>query len=181
MKKSDINQSPCYFDKYINRIDDLEIFQAFKQSERELENLDLERWDGVGDSVYAAGKWTVKDIFQHLIDAERILSYRCLRTGRNDQTLLTGFDQELLAANVSTKSRTLASIVEELMLLRKTTQLLFESFDDEAMHRFTVISDNRMSVLAYGFAILGHQKYHLKIIEEKYLPLITSHNSREEN
>ena len=181
MKKSDINQPPCYFDKYINCVDDIEIFEAFNQSQIELENLDFEKLYQIGDAVYTEGKWTVKDIFQHLIDAEHILSYRSLRIGRNDKTELPGFDEALLAANVSTMSRSLESIVDELKLIRKTTARLFESFDDDAMQRSTVINGNRMLALAYGFAILGHQKYHLKIVEEKYLPLITSHASKGQN
>lgn len=175
MKKSEINQPPCYFDKYIDGVDDLEIFEALKQSQIELESLDLAKFDRIGDAVYAEGKWTVNDIFQHLIDAERILSYRCLRIGRNDKTILPGFDEALLAANVNTKGRSLETIVDQLILVRKTTECLFDSFDDHAMQRFAVVSGNRMSALAYGFAIVGHQKHHLRIIAEKYLPLIISH------
>lgn len=181
MKKSDINQPSCYFDKYINCVEDIEIFEAFKQSQIELENLDLEKFHQIGDAVYAEGKWTIKDIFQHLIDAEHILSYRSLRIGRNDKTALSGFDEALLAANVNTKNRSLESIVSELKLLRKTTECLFHSFDADAMQRFAIINDNQMSVLAYGFTILGHQKYHMKIVKEKYLPLTTSRTSEGQN
>ena len=174
MKKSDINQPPCYFDKYINYVADVELFEAFKQSQLELEQLDLEKLDHIGEGVYAEGKWTIKDIIQHLIDAERVMAYRALRIGRNDQTELPGFDQDLLAANVNTRRRSLKCLMDELTLLRKTTVQLFESFDEVALHRYTVINGNQMSALAYGFAIPGHQKYHLTLIEEKYLPLLAS-------
>lgn len=172
MKKSDIDQPPCYFDKYIAQIEDVALSQAFADSIDELETLDFDCLNKIGDGVYAPGKWTIKDIFQHLIDAEHILSYRSLRIGRNDKTALSGFDEALLAANVGTKNRSLESIVGELKILRKATALLFESFDDEALRRFGTVGENRMSALAYGFTIAGHQKYHLKIIEEKYLPPI---------
>ena len=172
MKKSDINQPPCYFDKYISCVGDLELFEAFEQSRAELEALDVARLEQVGDAVYAEGKWTVRDIFQHLIDAEHILSYRALRIGRNDKSLYTGFDQNLLAANVSTKDRRLESLVGELKVLRQSTQYMFGTFSDEAMQRFTVVDDKQMSALAFGFAILGHQTYHLMIIEKRYLPLV---------
>src|SRR5690349_5440573 len=105
MKKSDINQPPCYFDKYINCVEDIEISEAFKQSQAELDRLELSKFNRIGDSVYAEGKWTIKDIFQHLIDAEHILSYRALRIGRNDKSLYTGFDEAVLAANVRTENR----------------------------------------------------------------------------
>ena len=172
MKKSDINQPPCYFDKYINYVDDIELFEAFQQSHIELNSLDLAKFNQIGDQVYAAGKWTIKDIFQHLIDTEHILAYRALRIGRYDKTKLSGFDEQVLAKNVSTKNRTLESLVNELKLRREVTKLLFVSFTDEALQIIGTASEMQMSALAFGFTILGHQKYHLKIIEEKYLPLI---------
>jgi hypothetical protein len=177
MKKSGINQPPCYFDKYINCVDDIEIAEAFKQSLAELDTLDVKRLNRVGDAVYAEGKWTIKDIFQHLIDAERILAYRALRIGRNDKTPYSGFDEALLAANVSTANRSLESILAELKIVRKATALLFASFTDEAVQRFIFANDKQMSALAFGFTIVGHQKYHLKLIKEKYLPLTdVTHN-----
>jgi hypothetical protein len=172
MKKSDIKQPPCYFDKYIDCVENVEISDAFKQSLAELDNLDLDKFKRIGDAVYATGKWTIKDILQHLIDSERVLAYRTLRIGRNDQTELPGFDEALFAENISTENRSLESIIAELKIVRTSTGLLFESFDDEAMQRFLNISGNQMSALAYGFAMLGHQKYHLEIIEERYFPLV---------
>lgn len=172
MKKSDIRQPPCYFDKYINYAEDVEILQAFKDSVTELELIEPAKLDRLGDAVYAAGKWTIRDIFQHLIDAEHILAYRSLRIGRNDKTILPGFDEALLAAHVSTQNRRLEDIIDELKLVRQTTARLFESFSDEALQRFTEVEDRRMSALAYGFTIVGHQKYHLEIIDRKYLPLL---------
>ena len=171
MKKSDINQPPCYFDKYIDLVDDIELSAAFKQSIAELDNLDLAKFKQIGNAIYAEGKWTIKDILQHLIDSERVLAYRSLCIGRNDPTELPGFDEEIFAANVSTKNKTLEEIIAELKIVRASTELLFESFDDKAMHRFLTIYGNRMSALAYGFAIIAHQIHHLKIIEERYLGL----------
>lgn len=181
MKKSDINQPPCYFDRYINHVEDIELSEAFSQSLAELDGLDLEKLGQIGGDAYADGKWTVKDVFQHLIDGERILAYRALRIGRNDKTPLPGFDEALIAANVNTRERDLADIVDELRLVRQTTERLFRSFDDEALHRFTDINGNRMSALAYGFSILGHQKHHLKVVKEKYLPLLAGHASTQRN
>lgn len=172
MKKSDINKPPCYFDKYIDCCDDLEILQAFDDSIKELETIDLATFNTVGDKVYATGKWTIKDIFQHLTDCEHILAYRALRIGRNDKAKLQGFDEQILAQNVSTENRTLASIIEEMKLRRQVTRLMFESFSDEALQIIGYSSDLQMSALAFGFTIIGHQKYHLKIIAERYLPLI---------
>lgn len=172
MKKSDINQPPCYFNKYIDCCEDVEIMQAFDDSIKELETLDLAKFNAIGDKVYAEGKWTIRKIFQHLIDCEHILAYRALRIGRNDKTKLQGFDEQILAENVSVQNRTLESLIEEVLLRRKVTKLMFESFSDEHLQIIGYTSEIQTSVLALGFTIVGHQKHHFKIIEERYFPLI---------
>lgn len=172
MKKSAINKPACYFDRYINQIEDIELTQAFQQSLRALEQLDLGQLNCLGDLVYAEGKWTSKEIFQHLIDTERILSYRALRIGRNDPTPLNGFDEAILAANVNPAGRTLESLIAEMKIVRQSSALLFESFDATALHRLGTASGIQMTPLAFGFTMLGHQKHHLDILAAKYLPLI---------
>ena len=68
MKRSDINPLPEYFSKYINLVDDTELSQAFAESVRRLETLDRSLLKMLDGERYAAGKWTVKEIFQHLLD-----------------------------------------------------------------------------------------------------------------
>lgn len=170
MKRSEINQPPCYFDKYIHQVADIELAEAFRQSQAELDQLDLSQLNRAGDAVYADGKWTIKEICQHLINTEHLLAYRALRFARNDKTPLPGFDEAVLAAHVNVKTRNLKTIIDELKIVRSGTALLFASFDDEALQRIGVASDKQMSALAFGFTILGHQKHHLSIINAKYLP-----------
>jgi hypothetical protein len=174
MKKSAINQPPCYFDRYISHADDLDIADALRVSLNELETLDYARLHAIGERVYAPGKWTIRQIFQHLNDSERVLAYRALRIGRNDKSHLEGFDEAILAANVDVSQRSLERVVEDLMTTRKATQMLFETLTDDAQQRFITANGVRMSALAYGFTIAGHQRFHLKLIAEKYYPLAAS-------
>jgi uncharacterized damage-inducible protein DinB len=173
MKKSNINQPPCYFDRYINYVADIEIVDAFRESLTEIESFDVEELSKLGDTTYAENKWTIKDILQHLIDVEHILAYRALRIARKDKTPLPGFDEAELAMNAHPERRSLNELIAELKAVRQATSLLFESLDDEALQESAVVSENKMSALAFGFTIVGHQKHHLRIIEAKYLPLIT--------
>jgi hypothetical protein len=172
MKKSDINQPPCYFDRYIDYVADIEIVDALRASLAEIDSLDLVELSELGDAVYAEEKWAIKSIFQHLIDVERILSYRALRIARNDNTPLPGFDEAVLAQNAGAEKRSLDDLIAELKVARRSTSLLFASLDDESLQRSLVVEDKQISALAFGFTIVGHQKHHLKIIAEKYLPLI---------
>ncbi|MBK8344672.1 MAG: hypothetical protein IPL12_16085 [Bacteroidetes bacterium] len=76
MIRSELTPMPVYFDRYINKNDDVDVITAIHKSIHELENAPLSQWVQIDDKVYAPGKWTIKDILQHMIDTERIFSYR---------------------------------------------------------------------------------------------------------
>ncbi len=67
MKRSAINPMPEFFDQYINRIDDIELKEAFEKSLLDISNIDKAALEAIGDKTYAPGKWTIKDILQHII------------------------------------------------------------------------------------------------------------------
>ena len=172
VKRSQLNPMPEYFDRYINLVDDVTLQEAFDKSVEQLDHLDLRKFEAIGEKVYSPGKWTVKDILQHVIDAERILNYRVLRFARNDTTAAPNFDQDETAGNVRTTDRSLNEMITELKAVRQSTTYLFYSFDNTILQRQGVNWKYKVSVLAMGFMIIGHQKHHLKVIEERYFPLI---------
>jgi len=118
---------------------------------------------------YAEGKWTIKEILAHLIDDERIFSYRALRFARNDQTELPGFDQDAYARYSGANERGIEDLLTEFAAVRRSTIALFDSFDDEALLRSGVASGNIMSVRAAAYHIAGHEMRHVNIIKERYL------------
>lgn len=119
--------------------------------------------------LYAEGKWTLKELIQHIIDTERIFCYRALCFSRNDTTSLPGFDQDLFIEEGNTNERTYEALLDEMAAVRASTIHLFKSFSDEALERVGVGSGNNMSVRAAGFIISGHQNHHVRIAEERYL------------
>ena len=121
------------------------------------------------DYAYAEGKWTIKDIIQHLIDCERIFSYRALCFARNDKTSFPGFEENQYANEAKGNHRTLMSLLTELSAVRHSTLLLFKDFKEEELERIGTASNVQMSVRAAGFIIIGHQNHHQKIFEERYL------------
>jgi hypothetical protein len=165
---------PQYFEKYINQVADVELSQAFDDSIKQLDEPDKKLLAKLDGKRYAPGKWTVKETFQHLIDWERILSYRALLYARHQGSVSQSVDGDLFAANMNAERRTIDSLVEELKLTRLATKAMFESFDDRMMINTGICWQYEISVLAMGFNIIGHQIHHLKIIEEKYLPLLNN-------
>ena len=121
------------------------------------------------DYAYASGKWTVKQMLQHVIDTERIFAYRSLAIARKEPKALAGFDENEYAKNANAANRDWNDILQEWNIVRQSTNLLFESFTPEQVHYMGVASDHPISVNALGFIIFGHALHHLHILQERYL------------
>jgi hypothetical protein len=173
MKRSDIVSMPPYFDRYINLVEDLDLIEALEKYGPAFLEREKERFEQLGDKVYAPGKWTIKDLLQHLIDAERVFVYRAMRFARNDKTELPGFDEDAYAAHANTQTRSVADLLEEFSFLRRSTILFYKTLDAAALQREGVASGNKISVLALGFTICGHPAHHMNVIRERYYPLLS--------
>jgi uncharacterized damage-inducible protein DinB len=119
--------------------------------------------------TYAAGKWTIRDIVQHVSDDERIYSYRALRFARGDATDLPGFEQDDYARHSRANERSIADLVDELATVRRATISFFASLDDEALSRSGMADGKRMSVRAIAYHIAGHELHHVNLIRRLYI------------
>jgi hypothetical protein len=163
---------PAFFDRYINLTEDIDIVEALEKYHTVESLLDKKNLEKLGKKVYAEGKWTIKEIVQHMIDNERVQAYRALRIARNDKTPLPGYDENLFAANVQLSKRDLDGLLEEFAIVRRSNIMLFENFNDEVQQRTGLCNNVPISVLALGFVLTGHQIHHANIIRERYFPLI---------
>ena len=159
-----------YFNYYINlvkgNINLIDVLENTHLKSNEL--LDLITEDQ-GDYAYAEGKWTIKELLIHLIDTERIFCNRALRFARNDKTDLPGYDHDDYVKYSNAKNRTICDIQKELNLVRATTIALFNSFSEEMLDREGTANGNKLTVLAIGYIIGGHEIHHTKILTERYL------------
>ncbi|QJB35098.1 DinB family protein [Chitinophaga oryzae] len=169
MRKQAIHPDPEYFSRYIDQVPDVPLMEALEQSLRDLQTLDKDKLAERGDYAYAPGKWTVKDVLQHITDTERVFSYRALVFARNDKNATPGFDQDLYAGEAFTAHRSFEDVLQELVAVRQSTIAFFRSLPDEALLRTGTSWKYQMCVLAMGFTMVGHQIHHLRILHERYL------------
>jgi DinB superfamily len=172
MKRSQLSPKPEYFDRYINKCDDVELLDAIQISIHELQNLPIKEWSALGNGVYAPGKWTVKDILQHLIDTERIFSYRVLAFTRNEIQPMPSFSEDDYAVAAEGSKRTIESLVAELKIVHQSLYALYKSFTPEMLQKKGKGFKGEYTVASMGFMLPGHQRWHFQILEEKYIPLI---------
>lgn len=119
---------------------------------------------------YAPGKWSVKEVIGHISDAERVFSYRALRVARADATPLPGFDENAWVPAAGFDRRTLADIAAEFHAVRSASLALFRSLDAEAWARIGTASNHPISARALGWIVAGHERHHLRVLQERYLP-----------
>src|SRR5689334_14540890 len=125
MKRSNINPMPEYFERYIHQVADVELSQAFDDSIKQLDKLDRNLLMQLDGKRYAPDKWTIKETIQHVIDWERILSFRTLLFARKEGSVPQGVDGNLLAANMDAERRSLDSLIDELKSIRASTKAMF--------------------------------------------------------
>ncbi len=173
MTKSAIVGLPGFFNRYIDLAPDIDIIDALTQAASFTALLPLETAEALGDRIYAPGKWTVRDIIQHLIDTERIMAYRAMRFARSDQTALPGFDENLFGEMARANRRSLSDLYNEYALNRQSTLALFRSFDGAMLLQTGICFNQTLSVLALGYVLVGHPIHHANILRERYLPLLS--------
>ncbi len=121
------------------------------------------------DFAYAEGKWTVKEVLSHLIDTERVMTYRAMRIARNDQTDLPGYDQDALVANTDMSKYAYSDLVDELVMLRQANLFFFKSLSDEDMKKKGSANGSKVSAGALLFIIYGHIEHHFNVLKDLYL------------
>jgi len=172
MNQSEITHCPEYFNRYIHKTDDIEFKEVLQKSLEELKNVPLTEWGMVHNKVYAEGKWNLKQILQHLIDTERIFTYRALAFARKDKETIPSYNENEYAISADVTHRKLEDLIREYIVVREGLILLFHSFTSEMLLQVGTMVSGEISVLAFPFILAGHQRRHFEIIKERYLSLL---------
>lgn len=169
MPRPDLSRVGTFFHNYIRQVPQDDILPAMKELGADFITVMKSVPADKHDYAYAKGKWTLKEVFQHVIDTERILSYRALCFARKEQQSLPGFEENDYAANSKAANRNWEDLLEEFTVVRKATEMLYKTFDEETLQNEGIANRNPMYVLGLGFIIAGHCQHHLNIIKERYL------------
>lgn len=164
-----VNEYASFYAPYINALGEVNLMEELEISLHDfirfVQNIPMDKFD----YRYEEGKWNIKEIIQHVIDTERIFAYRALRISRNDVTPLPGFDENYYVANTEATNRSIQDLLTEFSAVRHSNMFLFKSLSDEQFKRIGIASNAAVSVRAIGFIMIGHQKHHQKVFEERYL------------
>lgn len=170
MQKPLSNEYAVGYQKYFDLVPEGDYSDLLRQNRLEtvrfFEDLPSEKLD----YKYAEDKWTIKEVLMHIIDTERVFSYRGLVAARGDNiTQIYRMDEELYAKNVDVSHRTIQSLVSEFKAVRSSTEQLFMNVTEDQSKLQCNIVTHRMTARAIGYFIIGHVQHHVNVIKERYL------------
>lgn len=169
MTRPDIDQVPDVYKAYVEHVKDMDVMDALRFSAKKIQQLVPYIPEEKGTDRYDQGKWTIKEVINHLLDAERVFAYRALRFSRNDHTPLPPFDENAYAPEANAHARDIQRLAKEMKRLRETTLDLFASFTPDMLTREGTASGKKVSVLHLGYIIAGHDMHHYHILQDRYL------------
>ena len=169
MPRPDLSRVASFYHNYIKQVPHSDLAKALKELGEafiaQMETVPASKYD----YAYAEGKWTMKELFQHVLDTERILVYRALCIARKETQSLPGFEEKDYADNSKAANRNWNDMIEEFRVMRKSSEYMFASFDDEQLENSGIANNSPLYVLGLGFIVAGHCQHHLNIVRERYL------------
>ncbi len=170
MKKPESSEYNPYFQKYIDLVPENDFIAELKKNKTDTIRLFNSVPFEKHDYRYAEKKWTIKELLMHIIDTERVFSYRTLVCVRGDhKTSLYSMDEDLYAANVNLSHRTMESLLQEFESVRNSVTFLFEYLTP---NQYTFLADaitHPISARALGYILIGHVIHHNNVLKERYL------------
>ena len=168
MQRPDPAEYASFFQGYVDRVPDGDVLVHLERQGRATCGLLAGLGEAKGAFAYAAGKWTVKRLVQHVVDGERLFCYRAMCIARGDTGNLPGFDENLYAQNDGSDGRLLADVIAEFAAVRVATILLFRGFDAMAWIRRGSANGKPASVRGLLWILAGHELHHLEVLRERY-------------
>ncbi len=165
----ELSAVPSFYHRYIERVQQASVPEALTHAQQEFQQALAGLSEAQWDYRYAEGKWSIKEMVQHMIDCDRIFAYRALCIARGEIASLPGFDENGYAEHSEAGRRPVSDLLDELRTLHRSCQQLFASFSAEQCKRSGTANQNPITCEAIGFIMAGHTLHHLGILQERYL------------
>lgn len=158
-----------YFSRYIDLVSEDDLIGALENDLGAFLGFLRTVPENKADYAYAPGKWTVKQVINHVIDTERIFAYRALCFARGEQQTLPGFEENDYAAQANLTHTDLHLLAQEFDVVRRSTILMFKQLQEPELLRMGQMASGKANPLSLGFTICGHGKHHVNVMKERYL------------
>lgn len=168
MDRPQAGEYPSYFETYLALVNGNNIAEVFSNHQESILAFIRAIPAEKASYAYAPEKWTVKQVLQHIIDAERVFVYRAMRFCRKDDTPLEAFDENSYAINDASETRTLYSLQSEFEFLQHSTDIFLANLSAEQLACKGIANGKLVTVNALAYFIYGHKLHHLNVLKMHY-------------
>ncbi|HSR42464.1 MAG TPA: DinB family protein [Longimicrobiales bacterium] len=161
-----------YYGRYVEQVTGDDVLATLEAQVEETAALLAAIPPSAESFAYAPGKWSFREVAGHLVDTERVFAFRCLHMARGDRAPLPGMEQDEWAAGSNAGARPLPDHVDDLRAVRHATLTLLRGLDEAAFERRGSASGVEFAVRAFPWIVAGHERHHLTILRERYLPAL---------
>jgi hypothetical protein len=169
LNKPQPDEYPEFAAKYVNSVPNGPILDILDYLKDSTYNFFSRMTTEQADYAYADGKWMLKEVLGHMIDTEKVFSFRAFCFSRGEKSPLPGFDQDEYVQNSTFSTRSIQDLADEFKTVRQTSIYLYTAFNDEQIMRKGIASNNPVTVRALIYMTAGHELYHLNLIKERYI------------
>ena len=168
-RRPEKNEYNPFYETYVSCVPETEILPALESQIEQTRAL----LNGISEekSLYRYGtdKWSIRQVIGHMIDGERVFAFRAFGFSRADTVQLSGFDENHYVSQANSDQISLTDLCAEFVALRTANALMFKHLKPQAWTRDGIASDNRVTVLALAYIMVGHVRHHSRILQERYL------------
>ena len=169
MPKPEQTEYPPFYTRYVAQVPEVKLKDLLASQCDKTKALYSSLSPAKVDYAYEPGKWSLKEVLGHIIDAERVFAYRALCMARGDQQSLPGMDQDVYMAHAGFANRSIESLIGEYDSVRQSTLYFFNGLTPEDLKKTGVANNGHFTVNALMYIIAGHELHHMNIIQERYL------------
>lgn len=169
----DSSEYGSYYGKYVDLVNGIPVENLWDSGLKDVLTLMNNLTDEEALTRYKNGKWSLKEVFGHMMDTERIFCYRALAVARGEDDI-KGYDHNVYLNNAGFDMASLSSLKEQYSISRGYSKSLFGSFTEKDLLRTGMVNGSVFSVRAMAYVAAGHEQHHLHVIAEKYLPVVTN-------
>jgi hypothetical protein len=157
-----------FYANYVSLVPEEDVLSAIETQSSETQKLMASVDETRGAYRYAEGKWSVKEVFGHVTDAERVFGYRSLCIARGDQSSLPGFDEQEYMRHANFDAWKVGDLAEMYAVNRRANIVFFRNLPEEAWDRRGIANNSAVTVRALAYIIAGHERHHVKVLRERY-------------
>jgi hypothetical protein len=156
------------FERYVALVREPDVRAALERQPDELTDLLRGVTESTAGARYAQGKWSIREVVGHVIDAERVFGYRALCVARGETISLPAFDENLYAQHGGSDNCPLPSLLQEFRVLRESHLLMFGHMPPDAVLRAGIANQHPVTARALAAIMVGHVRHHMAVLRDRY-------------